>query len=389
MVDDYGPADDAALPEIATLTSWSFGFAAADAEPWLRTGGVENLRVLRRGATIDACLLLIPHAQFFAGRSVPAMGVAAVATAADRRGTGAAVALLEAMLRELHARGVATSNLYPATLPLYRRVGYEIAGARYEVKAPITSLPRRDRALPLREMRAEERPALEASYREAAARTNGWLDRGPYVWGRVFAPRGEHARAFVVGEPGRIEGHAVFFERRGGAKDYSLVATDLVARTPAAIARLFTLFADHGTLADTVTWFGSPSDALVHALPSVDYAVRVQHTWMTRLVDVPKALVARGWPPGMSASVDLHVRDPLLSANDGRFVLAIEGGRASVERGGRGTFALDVRALAALYTGHMTPRALAIAGVLDAPEEDLPRAEAMFAVPAPSLVDFF
>jgi predicted acetyltransferase len=390
MESRYDVATEEDIPALAQMMAWSFAFPTADAEPWLRRAGVENVRVMRRGRVLDACLLLIPHGQFFHGRSVPAYGLAGVATPAESRGSGAALVLLRAALSEMAERGIATSNLYPATLSLYRRVGYEIAGARWEHSTPLARLPTPDRSLPLRDATPDDRAGIEACYREKAAFTNGMLDRGPYVWQRVFEPRGQSARSFVVGERGRIDGYTVVYEKRGDSfLDYSLVTTDLVARTPAAVARLLAFFADHGTLGDALTWCGAPSDPFVHALRSVVYTTRMQHSWMIRIVDVAKALEARGYPAGLTSSIDLEVRDELLGANAGRFVLQVEGGRGHVTRGGRGSMTLDVGALAALYSGHLPPRALAVAGALAAPDDDLARAESIFASAAPSMSDFF
>jgi predicted acetyltransferase len=50
---------------------------------------------------------------------------------------------------------------------------------------------------------------------------------------------------------------------------------------------------------------------------------------------------------------------------------------------------MHVRALAPLFTGHLTPYALATAGQLEGAEDDLATAAAIFAAPAPWMADFF
>lgn len=385
----YLPAAEDDLRPMCEMLGWSFGFPPDDAMRWLGRAGIDNLRVVRRGERVDACLVLIPHAQFFAGQSVPAMGVAGVATTASARGTGAAVFMMGEMVRELHARGIALSNLYPASLQLYRRVGYELAGARWETKVPLSVLPKSERALGVRDMTPEDHPRVHALYRAHAARTNGFLDRGPYVWARVHEPRDARARGFVVEHNGALVGYTVFHEKRGGELEYSLVTTDLVATTAAAASRLLTLFADHGTLGDTVTWFGEPNGAFAHLVPALGAQTRLQHHWMIRMVDVKKALEARGWPEAARAKLALDVHDDLVDANAGRWTLTVESGKATLERGGDGGLVLDVRALAALYSGHMTARALSLAGALRGDDDAIARADAVFATSVPSLVDFF
>ena len=73
VLPDYGPlsGDAEELRVISDLLGWSFAFPPPDAEPWLRRGGLENVRVLRRRGMPVASLMVIPMGQFFGGRSVP------------------------------------------------------------------------------------------------------------------------------------------------------------------------------------------------------------------------------------------------------------------------------------------------------------------------------
>src|SRR5204863_3657876 len=111
-----------------------------DALPWLNKAGRENVRVLREGREPIACLLLLPMGQFFGGRPVPTVGVAAVGVAPHLRGRGAAARVMSSALREIRAAGTPLSALYPATQVLYRKVGYEQAGGRFEITIPAGAL---------------------------------------------------------------------------------------------------------------------------------------------------------------------------------------------------------------------------------------------------------
>ena len=101
--------------------------------------------------------------QWWHGRAVPMAGVAGVKVAPEARGGGVGRALTAAVLAEIEARGYPLSALYPATAPLYRSFGYEIAGGRYQVTLPSRSL----------------RVLLPAGGRDRTARTARTLCAGP------------------------------------------------------------------------------------------------------------------------------------------------------------------------------------------------------------------
>jgi GNAT superfamily N-acetyltransferase len=78
--------------------------------------------------------------QWWYGRQVPMAGVAGVMVAPEYRSRGVGRRVMTALLDEIAARGFPLSALYPATMPLYRSLGWELAGARDTVVIPARSL---------------------------------------------------------------------------------------------------------------------------------------------------------------------------------------------------------------------------------------------------------
>ena len=181
-----------------------------------------------------------------------------------------------------------------------------------------------------------------------------------------------------------------FFEKQLASLHYDLHVTDLVARTPAAYARLLTLLADHGTLGQSMHYAGTLSDPILQLLPDHQYRTGALEHWMMRVVDVRAALERRGYAlREADVELELDVRDELWPANAGRYVLRVSGGRGTVRRGGGGALRLDVRALSPLYSGHLTARTLASIGQLDAEPDALAHADGIFTSPHPWMPDFF
>src|SRR6266566_8638243 len=80
--------------------------------------------------------------QWWRGRPVPMAGVSSVKVAPEYRGRGIGRLLMTALLDAIAAGGYPLSALFPATMPLYRSLGWELAGARDTAVIPARSLLR-------------------------------------------------------------------------------------------------------------------------------------------------------------------------------------------------------------------------------------------------------
>jgi predicted acetyltransferase len=378
------------------VLSRSFAVPVADVPPWLAAAGPSHVRVLKDRGRVLACNVHIPMGQFFGGRSVPTVGIAGVGVRPHERGRGAALALMTSTLRELADRGAALSTLYPATMTLYRKVGYENAGARYEITVDVGrafrdgSLDRdptpargatsdEGAALTLRPFEDTDRRAVRKLYREVARTRSGYLDRGDYLWSKVESPTGRTVHGYVVERGGALEGYAFAIQERGAGTALGLRFTDFIAKSGRASRRLLELLEHHRSLTREAVLYGEANLPLLSALTERCYRVALDNPFQVRVVDVVKALEARGYPPGLRGEVQLEVRDQHLSKNHDRFILDVADGLGHVRRGGRGRVKLHVRTLAALYTGHQTGLALAQLGRLDGSDAEIAKLSAMFA----------
>ncbi len=388
--EDFGPPRDAQeVSAVSDIVMHSFGLSRADLAAWAQRTGNENMRVLREGGQVAASLISIPMGQWFGGRSVPMVGVGTVGVSPVHRGRGTATRLMGHLLREARASGAPLSTLFPATQPLYRRVGYEHAGARYEIRAQVPALVLGERTLSLRAIEPKDEAAVTACYQRLARTRPGWLDRGDVLWGRVRVLRGEPAHGYLVEGASGVEGYVYLVRRQVEPLKLELVVTDLVASTPAAARRLLSFLGDHHSLAKEAVWFGGGDEPLLMLLKEQSYAVKLHFHWMVRVLDVAAALEARGWPAGAAGALHLEVEDDLFPENSGRFVLEVSDGVARVRRGGEGRMRLHVRSLAPLYTGFYRAEGLRAAGALEADDDSVRVAMNLFSGPQPSMRDMF
>ncbi len=398
----YGPPErDRQYTRYAEIMGTSFNASAEEVEVKIRAAGSRMIRLVHDDRRVAGGALLCPMGQWFQGRIVPMTAIGAVAVHPAQRSRGLAARLMRWALEEIHEKGVALSSLYPALASLYEQAGYEIAGARYEIRLLPRTFDVRDRALEIRELDERELPKVHALYAERVRDANGPLDRSAPEWQRFFAAfRGPLTR-YGLWNGERLEGCISYAPR---LREGALMIREMLAASPSAVNRLLAFLGAHRTQVEACVYHGPPADPILGPLEPFSYQVRVKSPWMLRIVDVARALEARGYAARARGAVTLAVRDDFLAHNRGRFRLEVEEGRAAVRklRGGRaggravgqGTaredVRIDVRGLAALYSGFSSARDLAaLTPLAEGSARALETLDAIFAGPTPWMADEF
>jgi predicted acetyltransferase len=390
MPTTYGALDPAEADGLCEILGRAFGIAAPDERAWMDRAGLEQLRAVHRDGELVAGCALLPMAQYFGGRAVAMGGIAAVGVRTDARRMGIAGTMMRGVLHELHERGIPLSTLFASNAPLYRRVGYETAGCRHVMRLSARDPLLVERSLVARNATPDDAPELHALYRRVAVRRNGHLERCRYIWPRLHDVRfGVAAHGLVFrDEHGAAEAYLYWRQRRGDPF-LTFEVTDAVAASPRGLRTIWSALGDLRTMAEEITVPTAPTDPLYLVLPDPRFEMRLDLSWMLRLVDVAGAITQRGFAAGIEARLELRVHDDVLAHNDSAFVVEIADGRAHVERGGSGAIELDVRALAMLFSGFIDPWALAATGGITADPARLSLLGACFGDGAPWMPEMF
>jgi predicted acetyltransferase len=303
--------------------------------------------------------------QWWRGRPVPMAGVSSVTVAPEYRGLGIGRLLMTALLDEIAARGYPLSALFPATMPLYRSLGWELTGVRDAVVIPARSLHRLvppdsapPDALPPELRRAgpgdaEAVIALLGRVHEAAR------DCGPITWDAASA-------AEWLADPGLyayLAEDGVLAYRWHGDRDlFAERAEAISART---VRAFWAQLGSHASIAEKVYARTGPASAFWWLTQERDADIAHRSRWMLRVVDAPAAIAARGFPAATSLRVRLRIADGARPANSGRWQLTVADGGGTLEplgpegpaspAGSAGpaspALTLGARGLAALYAG--------------------------------------
>ena len=315
------------------------------------------------------------------GRDVPLGAVAGVAVAPEARGSGIASGMMASSLDALRLAGVPLAALYASTFALYRKVGYEQAGSRFERRTRAADIRISEHTLPIR-------AATDAELRTIATAGHGHIVRSEGLWARLLRPAAGRTQSYIVGEG---EGWAVLWQDEPGMH-FEWKVRDWGATTPGAARRLWTLLADASTMSDAVSWPGPPNDPMETLLPEPHVSVVNEERTMLRIVDLPAAMCARGWSADGEAL--LEITDEVLPSNAGCWHLRVRDGVGEIELSpvpSEQAVRMDIRGLAALYSGFHTAEELAGIGMLQGPAQGGKSAslDALFKAPRPWMSDKF
>ncbi|WP_414551557.1 enhanced intracellular survival protein Eis [Anabaena sp. CCY 0017] len=377
------------IQQLGSILEQCFIMSSGDSEIYIPRIGVENLRAIYQDQRIVGGLAIVPMSQWWGGECVPMTGIAAVGIAPEYRGSGAAIALIENTVQELYHQEVPISVLYPATQRLYRKAGYEQAGSYCTWEISTENIQVRDTSLLLQPVDPKNYQIFHDLYQQQAKLTHGYLNRHSAIWQGLTQPDGREAvYGYLMGDKDQPQGYIILTQERT-QDGVNLKVRDWTMLTNAAVKTFWSFIANHRSQIDKVQWKGSIVDSLTLLLPEQTAKITQNQRWMLRIIDVVKALEMRGYPPGISTELHLAVKDDLLPANNGKFILSVANGRGEVTQGGKGELQLDIGGLAPLYSSLFTPHQLQLTGKIDATQTALLAATQIFAASSPGMVDFF
>jgi predicted acetyltransferase len=295
--------------------------------------------------------------QWWHGRAVPMAGVGGVKVAPEQRGRGTGRALMTELLRVIADRGYPLSVLYPATAPLYRSLGWELAGGLYRGVIEARSLAS---LLPADGL-AQALPALRRAGPEDAAAVVGLIGNvheaarhcGPATFGAATVRRwwltDENLFCYLADDGFLAYGW-------DEADHHDLSVRVAVAGSAETTRALWSTVGSHAPLAKQVRAVVSPDDPLAWLTREPDLGLARRWQWMLRVVDAPAAIGGRGFPAAAGLAAELQIEDTQLPGNAGHWTLEVSEGKGALTRrhpsaGSAAPVRLGARGFAALYGG--------------------------------------
>jgi predicted acetyltransferase len=370
----------------------AFNFPLEDVERFASDYETPRGLALFVGDEVAAYSRIKPFAMFWGGRSVPTGGFSPVAVAPEFRGRGLGSRVTVGQYADMRDRGEVLAALYPASTRLYRAVGFELAGVWARQKLPTRSLQLlRPTGVTVRRATPADLPAVKALYAAVARHRNGHLDRTDWWWDRAFKEFDKVHLYVVDGDgPGLLAGYARYIHEPAQEWGYTISVHEVVAPDADVAAALWRLIGTSSTMAYQVKVTGPVEHPLLLLLPEQDLQPESELRFMIRLIDMPGAFAARGYPSEARVDIGFDVEDKDCPWNSGRWQLVVSDGEGRFEKGGDGAVRAVPHALAGLFSGYAAARTLAEAGLLPgAGDRDLAALTTAFAGPTPWMPDFF
>lgn len=304
------------------------------------------------------------------GSVMPAAFVTMVGVSGTHRRTGIARDLLDRQLREARAAGDPVAVLWASEGRIYQRFGYGMACRKLSLDIDTreigllgpTSVEGRIRA----DFPQELAKDAMRFYDSVVAQRPGYASRPGNWWEFLFTDppsrrEGGGPRRMVVHEgPSGVDGYALFRVRSSwdaGGPNGQVIVQHLVAGNPVAYRELWRWLLDIDLTRGVTLVYGSIEEPLLDMVnePRRMHGSVGDGLWL-RVLDVPSALAGRRY--ATQPDLVIEVTDPLIAANNGRFLL--DGTRVSGER--QPDLALDIATLGNLFLGGGSAGALADAG---------------------------
>ncbi|GHH56466.1 putative acetyltransferase [Streptomyces umbrinus] len=311
---------------------------------------------------------------------VPAAGVTAVGVLPSHRRQGVLSAMMRHQLAELRAGGEFLSVLLASEAPIYGRFGYGPATYTAQLTVPrhkaALAVPRAhavadapaagsDNGSVEVLRRAECGEILEEVYDRYRRAQPGALSR-PHRWWALRAgqPPISPAPRYVAvhrDADGVPDGYASYSAESG-----TLTVDETIATDDAVFTALARFVLGHDLVSQVVFKHVPPGHPLRWQFAdfrSGEVSGDMDWLWV-RLLDVPRALTARGW--FTDGELVLDIDDPFFGEH-GRYLLTVRDGKADcVPTDRKPDLSMDVRDLGSVYLGGTAPSTLVRAGHIQA-----------------------
>ena len=377
-------------PEDREATADIFAQIYRSGEPWAADEQVEDEDMSVYVGDLDGRIVaawVVRHmgATLAAESSVRCGGVAGVAVRPDARSSGVGTSLMRWAIQRMRDDGYALSHLYAFRESWYRRLGWEVCGARMKIQCPQHRLPEIRSNLQAREVLGEGAwKVIEPVYQSFASNYSGMNVRTASQWVTVTRGTKSLARVFAIGDP--AEAYCVshvqtaFWEEQ----HVSEVAWSSREGYDALLAFLRSVASNKTAL----TWYEPPDSPFLAQHTEQGVKVSLDRPIMYRVLDLEVSLSALR--PDGAGEFTMAVLDEDVPENRGPWRIAFGAHGIEIAKAVDADIEIDIRRLSQAVLGEPSFATLLRHGLIRCGSEGAAAAAAKLFSPRPVYcMDFF
>lgn len=302
------------------------------------------------GDTLVSQFAVVPMDMNVHSRIFPIGFITSVATYPEYSGLGLMSRLMKESLTEMRSKGQTLAILYPYSIPLYRKRGWEIISDKmtWRITDPNMLV---DEEVPGYVRRvSEDSTDLASLHNKFAKRTHGCLFRNDLAWDEYWRwDVDDTTVAIYYSADDRPLGYLVYL-----IDEDIMYVKEMVCLNTEAKKGLFRYIIAHESMVDEVRANNYSGEPIAFALRDSDIEETIRPYIMGRIVDV-EAFIRRYRfaADADGATLTLHVRDPFLEWNNKTYNLEIQGRTAQMTlQPSRHQASLSIGTLTTLLLGY-------------------------------------
>lgn len=359
---EFTTPDEAQWQELDQLAARSYGHRVEDLT-LLREHASARVAIRDDGHVVAGGIgLLVP--QCFGGRPVPSACLAAGHVAPETRGDRLAARLVADRVRVLHDQGALVSTVWTKVTQYGRHLGWE---AVTPVLAWSVATDELRHSFPTGHCDLDISEGLTAPahrlHDRLAAQWHGPVQRPGWWWDWKRAKHDLTDYTFTE-SGGAPAGFLRLSAARHPQHGAVLQVHDFWAAHHDAVHAMYAFLGRHATRVETIDFRRGaipPHPALLHTLRRSRLTARSWHPWMIRILDIPRAVQARGWPEHLDTTVTIDLIPATDTDVPQRLALVLADGEAHTETvTGPADITMTHRQFAAWYAGSYRSTASAL-----------------------------
>lgn len=287
-------------------------------------------------------------------------GVTGVGTYPEYAGRGLMRELISSALKSMREEGQYISYLYPYSIPLYRRKGWEIISDTMTYTLKDTQLPQIVPVTGYVERLDIDEPDVLAVYDQFARATHGAMIRGDLQWAEYWRWENEEERTAAVYYDEHDAPIGVCFY---WLENEVFHIKEMVYLNQEARVGLWNFITAHFSMIDTVEGKNFSGEPIAFGLEDSDIVETIQPYYMARIVDVKEFLMRYPFIEAQQKPITLEILDPVAPWNQGIHTLSFLNGNLSIsDQPCDHHVLMDIGTLTTLMMGYRSVTQLARAG---------------------------